>query len=284
MLALVCSMSAFAESITLTEGLARPESAYILEDSLFVSNQSGGGMLKDGIGWIQKLDLMGNIIEEKWVDGLNAPKGLRSDGKNLYAADIDELVVVNLETKAVEKIKVEGAILLNDVVVDRDGSVLVSDTWGQKIYRVNPETKEVSLMVSLSEAPNGLLISGETLYIGGYAKPNATRTGPIAGTKGSLLSLNLATGEIKEIIKDMGLIDGIEEAKDGNLIVTMKDTVGPHSINWVDPKAGKIVGSLSGVTSYASITDAADIAYDAETGIIYLPNTNQNNIQIIYPE
>lgn len=284
MLTLVCSMSAFAESITLTQGLARPESAYILEESLFISNQSGGGMLKDGIGWIQKLDLNGNIIEEKWVEGLNAPKGLRSDGKKLYAADIDELVVIDLFTKAVEKIKVEGAILLNDVVVDRDGTVLVSDTWGQKIYRVNAQTKEVSLMVSLEEAPNGLLISGETLYVGGYAKPNATRNGPVAGTKGSLISIHLSTGEQKEIIKDMGLIDGIEEAKDGLLIVTMKDSVGPHSINWVDPKAGKVVGSLAGVTSYASITDAADLAYDAKSGIIYLPNTNQNNIQIIYPE
>lgn len=283
-LCLATSLSAFAEVVTLTQGLARPESAYILGDSLFVSNQAGGGMVKDGIGWIQKLDLNGTVIEEKWIDGLNAPKGLRSDGKKLFTADIDELVMIDLNTKAVEKIKIDGAILLNDVVVDHDGSVLVSDTWGEKIYRVNTQTKEVSVMMTLEEGPNGLLISGDTLYVGGFAKPNATRNGPLAGSKGSLRAISLSTGESKILIQDMGMIDGIEESKDGLLIVTVKDPQNPHSINWVDPKTSKIVGSLAGVTPMASITDAADLAYNPETGIIYLPNTNNHNIQVIIPE
>ncbi len=284
MIGLVYSLSAFAETVTLTQGLARPESAYIHGDALFISNMSGGGMLKDGIGWIQKLDLKGNVVEEKWIEGLNAPKGLRSDGEKLYTADIDELVIIDLKTKAVEKIKVEGAILLNDVVIDRDGTILISDTWGEKIFRVNTQTKEVSVLMNI-DAPNGLLISGETLYVGGFAKPNAMRNGPELGTKGSLMAVNLSTGEQRIVVKDMGMIDGIEEAKDGKLLVTMKDvTTKPHSLNWVDPKTGAIVGALVGVTSFASITDAADLAYDAETGIIYLPNTNSHNVQIIIPE
>ncbi len=277
-LGLMLSLSAFAAPISLTTGLVRPESALILNNNLYISNQSGPGTLKDGIGWIQKLDRQGNIIEEKWVDGLNAPKGLRSDGKRLFTADINELVMIDLETKAVEKIVVEGARLLNDVVVEDSGNILVSDTYGQKIFRINPLTKEVSTLIDLTEAPNGLYLDGDLLYIGASGKVNATFNGIEAGSMGNLSSLNLATGEQKIIVKDMGYIDGIEKDNAGTLLVTMK---GAQSLSWVNAETGKVNGSIAGVSALASLTDVADLAYDQETGTIYLPNTNSHNVQVI---
>jgi hypothetical protein len=66
-------------------GFSVPESAYwdATTDSWYVSNMAGSPIDHDGVGWISKLDRCGNIVEEKWVDGLNAPKDPRRERQAL---------------------------------------------------------------------------------------------------------------------------------------------------------------------------------------------------------
>ena len=56
---------------SLSKDVAAPESTYLDKKSgfLFVSQiGKGGGMGKDGDGWISKLTLQGKVIKQKWLN------------------------------------------------------------------------------------------------------------------------------------------------------------------------------------------------------------------------
>ena len=79
-----------------------PESViYDSNDVLYVSNITDHPFNKDGTGYISKIGLDGAVIEKKWVDNLNAPKGLTISNDKLYIADVDELVEVDIATAKV---------------------------------------------------------------------------------------------------------------------------------------------------------------------------------------
>ena len=85
---------------TVTEGMDSPESAYFdpVSGFLFVSQIGGQAADRDGNGRVVKLTVDGKVVATDWVKGLNAPKGLRSHQGTLYAADIDEVVAVEIAT------------------------------------------------------------------------------------------------------------------------------------------------------------------------------------------
>src|ERR1700754_3476259 len=60
----------------------------------YVSNINSPDMSGNGQGYITKLGLDGKVIEEKFAEGLNAPKGtFVADGK-LWVAGVEELVEI----------------------------------------------------------------------------------------------------------------------------------------------------------------------------------------------
>jgi sugar lactone lactonase YvrE len=130
---------------TISEGIQTPESVYFDSDSgfLFLSQiGEGGGNGKDGDGWISKLSTDGKVIENKWVTGLNAPKGLRSHGGTLWVADIDRLVAIDIASGKISKeVPVPGAEFLNDVACDEEGTVYVSDLLTRKIHEYRRKKK-----------------------------------------------------------------------------------------------------------------------------------------------
>lgn len=275
---LILFTSAFILAQTVLAAFDRPESVYVHEKNIFVSNMSGPGNLKDGTGWISKLNLKGKVLQDQWVKGLNAPKGLGVYKGQLYTADIDEVVAIDLKKASVQKISVPGAKLLNDIAIDPAGNVYISDTFGGKIFKLDQATKKVTEIVALKDAPNGLLLAGDLLYIAGYGKPKADGSGMEDGPKGGLSSYNLTTGEIKSIIPDIGKIDGIQMLKDGKVIISVKLD---EALYWVDLKEGKLTGSLRGSNSIATFTDVADMGYDPNSDLLYVPNTKTHDIQTI---
>jgi hypothetical protein len=79
---------------TVAADIASPESAFYdaASNSVFVSNINGGVTDKDGNGYITRLTPDGKVVNARWATGMNGPKGLRSAGGTLWAADIDEVV------------------------------------------------------------------------------------------------------------------------------------------------------------------------------------------------
>ena len=144
--------------------IAIPESVVpdIKNDVLYVSLINGGGWDADGNGGIGKLSPEGKIIDTNFITGLNAPKGLGKFGNHLYAADIDEVVVINIKKGKIEKkIVLPGAQGLNDITVSDKGIVFVSDSKTSKIWRL--ENNVPSLFLDNVKGANGLKAIGNDL-------------------------------------------------------------------------------------------------------------------------
>lgn len=269
--------SAFAEDKqstvlwSINENIKAPESCYYNKSTghLYISQiGEGGGMGKDGDGWISKYDLKGKLIKDKWAVGLNAPKGLRSDGSRIWVTDIDRIVSYNIDSGVKEHdIKIDGAKFLNDLACSKDGTVYFSDMIASKIYQY--KNKKISILIEGAdiEHPNGLLVEGENLIIGAWGKE--IQDNFTTKTLGRLLSLNLKTKKITPITaKPLGNLDGVESDGKGGYVVT----------DWI---AGKVFHVLKLGTSKTLATfpkGAADHAFIADKKILILPEMLENKV------
>ena len=199
-----------------------PESVYLDEGSgyLFVSQIDGQPNQKDGKGRISKLGLDGTVVAADWFTALNAPKGLRSFGGTLWVADIDEVIGIDIASaKETARIKIDGAVFLNDVATGADGTVYVSDMLASRIYAIKDGKATVFAEGEQLEYPNGLFVDGERLIVGGWGtKPAADFTTKVPG---HLYMLDLKTKQKTLITKQpLGNIDGVEQEARGGFLVT----------------------------------------------------------------
>jgi hypothetical protein len=147
-----------------------PESAYYhaASNAIFVSNISGPILEKNGQGFISRLGPDGRVVALRWVTGLNAPKGLRSAGNTLWAADIDEVVGIDIPSgRVTARVAVEGAQFLNDLATAPDGTIYVSDSNLSRIYAVRDGQSSIFIDgADQVEQPNGVLVDGGRLLVG----------------------------------------------------------------------------------------------------------------------
>ena len=114
--------------------LKNPESVVYApkQNLLFVSNINGQPDQKDQNGFISTVSPSnGSIIELNWIAGLNAPKGMAviNNNSRLYVSDITDLVEIDIDDKKiVKRFNAPGSSFLNDVAVDNQGNIYVSDT------------------------------------------------------------------------------------------------------------------------------------------------------------
>jgi hypothetical protein len=263
-LAFVCAglMNANAQKATVqrlwaTDTILKvPESVLVddKENCLWVSNIDGASNGKDGKGSISKLSKTGVPINLDWVTGLNAPKGLGKYKQELYVADLTELVVIDIKKGIIKnKIKVEGSVFLNDVTVNKNGAVFVSDSRTGKVHRI--ENGIVSIEVENLQGPNGLLSIEDQLLI---------------LDRGSLLSVTPG-GAISKIMDGMDpSTDGIERVAPNQYIISCWNGIvyfvaaGAQKITLFDTRSEKI--------------NSADIGYDAKNKIIYVPTFMKNSV------
>ncbi|MFI5153024.1 MAG: ATP/GTP-binding protein [Chitinophagales bacterium] len=233
-----------------------PESVFYdgMAKLLYVSNIDGAADAKDGKGSVGKVSLDGKIIKTDWVGGLNAPKGLGKFNNKLYAADIDEVVVIDIPSAKVEKrIPVAGASFLNDISVDAKGVIYVSDTKAGTVYRI--ENGNVSLYADGIMGANGVLAVGDDLYVLG---------------NGILWKF----GKDKKMTK---VADGMDASTDGIEQVRVNEFI-------VSCWAGAIY-YVKGDGSKQQLLDtrpqkinSADIGYDSKSRMVYVPNFLQNSV------
>ena len=233
-----------------------PESVLVddKENCLWVSNIDGAANGKDGKGSISKLSKTGTPINLDWITGLNAPKGMAKYKQELYVADLTELVVIDIKKGVIKnKIKVEGSVFLNDVTVNKNGAVFVSDSRTGKLHRY--ENNMVTIEVENLQGPNGLLSIDDQLLI---------------LDRGSLLSLTPG-GTISKIMDGMDpSTDGIEKVAPNQYIVSCWNGIvyfvaaGTQKITLFDTRSEKI--------------NSADIGYDAKNKIIYVPTFLKNSV------
>lgn len=264
----------------LTTGFAAPESAYYdaASNAVFVSSINGQILEKDGNGYISRLSPDGQVVAEKWATGVHAPKGLRSARGVLYAADIDTVVGFDIKSgKEVSRVKIDGAVFLNDLATAPDGTVYVSDSTALTIFEVRNGTSSVFVAGGNEvEQPNGLLVDGGRLILGSVGPapvPNAAR-GAAAGrgrgaVAGHLFAFDRKTKQRTLLTAEpVGGIDGIELDGRGGLIVT--DVIGRRLLHV--SKAGKVTL----LTWFAS--GGADFGYIAKRKRAIVPFLNSNSV------
>ncbi|MFP6880801.1 MAG: SMP-30/gluconolactonase/LRE family protein [Roseibacillus sp.] len=255
----------------LTEGIRAPESAYFDEKSgyLFLSQiGGGGGKAKDGDGWISKLTTDGKVVKDKWFSGLHAPKGMRSSNGILWVSDIDRLVGINISSGTTHRVhNIPGAKFLNDVAAGPTGIIYVSDMPTSTIYQLRGGTISKLASGQKLDSPNGLLVSGTTLFIAGWGKELNDSFEAI--TPGRLLAFNLQSKEIKAITRvPTGNLDGVEFDGRGGYFVT-------------DWSAGTVfhITSKGAVTSILDLPKGtADLAYLPKKKLLILPRMMENTV------
>jgi hypothetical protein len=263
-----CSSAPKFEPWEVTEGMDSPESACVVGDKIFVSQVGGASPVeKDGNGRIVLLSIDGKVINKNWITGLNAPKGIRTFGNSLWTADIDEMVEVDIAAgKVARKIKIEGAKFLNDVATGPDGTVYVSDMALSRIYAIKDGKVSVFADGEELEYPNGVLVEGDHLVVGGWGKPEADFTTKVPGR---LFKIDLKTKKKTLITKEpTGNLDGVEVDGKGGYIVT-------------DWKAGKVMhitgdGKVQLLKQFKQGT--ADHAYLPATRTLILPHMLENRV------
>jgi sugar lactone lactonase YvrE len=209
---------------------------------------------KDGKGSVGKLGTDGKIIKVDWVSGLNAPKGMGLYKGKLYVADVDNLAVIDIAKGIIIKtIAVDGAKGLNDVTVDKNGVVYVSDSKTMQIFRVENDKPE--LYLDKLKGPNGVLMRGDDFYI-------------------------LDAGGAYKVEKDKSLTklaDGMEGGTDGIENVSGNDflvSCWSGTIWYVHADGTK--EKLLDTTKEKKNT--ADIGFDAKTRTVYVPTFWKNSV------
>ncbi|MVZ61884.1 SMP-30/gluconolactonase/LRE family protein [Sphingobacterium humi] len=237
------------------EQLPVPESVLYVADrsELFVSLIDGEGTKKDGKGGVAVLNLDGSMKNATWVEGLNAPKGMALYQDQLYIADINEVVIVDVITgNVINQIEIPDAVFLNDVTVDRAGKVYVSDTRAGKIYVL--QNNKPRLFMSDVPNVNGLRVIDGVLYA-------------MAGPELWKIDANANKTVIAKGLKLGG--DGLEPVGDGSFLVTCWGGLIYHI---------SATGEVKELLDVQGKMNTADLGYNQQDKILYVPTFNSNSV------
>ena len=239
--------------------LATPESVLYnkKENVLYVSNINGIPTDKDGNGFISKMSTEGIILNLKWINGLNAPKGMGIYNGKLYVSDIDQLIEIDIQQGKISK-KYEGkkALFLNDIAIDKNGSVYVSDMKSNVIYLLKDGIFDIWLEIGNLFQPNGLLIDNNNLLV---------------GCMNYVVAVDLQTKHVRTFITETGSIDGL--VKNGKEQYIISDWTGNvYLINKTDPK-------LKILSTEIEKINAADMEYIKSKKLLLIPTFNDNRVE-----
>jgi hypothetical protein len=249
-----------AKTPTLTMVWETPETLITCESVLYdastgkiyVSNIEGNPTDKDGKGSISIIDKEGKIVNQDWVTGLNAPKGMAISNGKLYVTDIDHLVEIDMETaKISNSYPVEGAEFLND-----------ADAYDGKIYFTDMNK---GLLHVLEGGTVSTISEGNTSINGVAVDAN----GKIYGLDGSGLKMISSDGSSSVINSTVTGGDGLIILGGGNFVAS----------RW----AGEIYFvSGDGETLLLDTKDAgsntADVGFIPEENLVLVPTFMKNKV------
>lgn len=227
-------------------------------DVIYVSNMNDNPREKDGNGFISRLSTSGEILDLEWVADMSSPKGLGIYEGKLYVSDVDEVIVIDIaEGKIVERIVIEGAKMINDISIDSQGNLYVSDSDNNNIFLISNGVVSNWLSEGLN-SPNGVLVDGERLLLASMGSED-------------FAVIDLSTKELTVLTEDISKGDGIAKVSiPGHFLVT--DWFG--QVFMIYPDGSKVI-LLD--TREAEI-GAADIDYIPEKNLLLVPTFAKHHV------
>ena len=269
---LLLATSAMAEmtEVWRTTGFVSPESVEwdAAAGLAYVSNMGADPMAADGDGYISTIGADGVVKADKWVTGLNAPKGMAAVGGKLYTADLTELVEIDTATGAVaNRYPAAGSVLLNDVTAAPDGRIFVSDTFGNSVWVLENGAMSIFAQDPALMGANGLTVVGNALVVAnlGDASQGFDKIKP-----GWVVSIDLTSKAITPYgsTDPSGVLDGVEPDGKGGVIFT--DNMGGRLMQQAPGGAAAEVAKLE--------PGAADMDFVPDQGLIMVPLTPGNTV------
>ena len=236
-------------------GLAVPESAFYntFDNTIYVTNIVGKFNEKDGIGYISKINLQGEIIQKEWVNGLNAPKGMYITRSKLYVTDFDRVLELEMPSgKILKEYRNSHSKDLNDVTIASNGKVYVTDSGSDCLFVVGKDSLEVFIQSNQIEGMNGIYSEGDLIYIG-------------AGD--NLLSINTDTKSISVLASHVGYLDGLLKVGRSTFITS----------NWSGTVQLLVLGSPPEKLLESKI-HAADLEYIPSRHVLLVPTFTENTL------
>lgn len=238
--------------------LKTPESLVYDRDNdiLYVSNVNSKPWEKDNNGFISKMNLKGDIIEANWIKGLSAPKGMGIYKDKLYVTDIDELIEIDTKKGEItQRYPVAGSKKLNDITVDKSGTVYFSDNGDAAIYSFKKGKVELFLKSAELGNINGLFVQGTTLF---------------AGLGNKVVTIDTETKALKNFVENTSNIDGIVATGKGTYLIS--DWTG----HVYEIKEGQKPVLLLDTTPLQ--INAADIEFVEKENILLVPTFFKDNV------
>lgn len=240
--------------------LRTPESVlYDTErDIIYVANVNMNPWEKDGNGFISKVSSTGEIVDLEWVTGFNGPKGMALVGSSLFVADLDELVEIDVTTGEVKsKTLVEGASGMNDISADDQGTLFISDSNGDKIFKYADGKAEL-YKEGLPGRPNGQLVVGSHLFVA------------FSGAQ-QFHDIDLTTDEMTLVTDSIGHGDGITPTTEAGVYL-VSDWQGEIFI------IGDEIGKQSLLHTKNEKKNTADIWFMMDQELVLVPTFFDNRV------
>ena len=242
-----------AEVVWVASGkFCEPETVLPLpDDTLLVSNVCG--FREAGNGFLTLLSADGDILNWRIIEDLDAPLGMTLLDGQLYLVDNNHLKIFSWpEYDLVEIIGLD-TMVANDLAIDPDGTVYVTDTAGHQVIRIAADsTQSVFTDKAQFQGANGIHIDGRNLYIGGSR----------------LWRVGLENEEVVTIGPEwLADIDGIEMEPTGALQIT---PVSGPLVRYCSNSRFEVLGG-EGISS-------ANHGYSANLGLALIPTGFDNTV------
>jgi hypothetical protein len=261
-------------------GVGNPESvAYDPKEKVFFAGDFGGpaskSAEKDGLGKINKITLDGKVMDSGLAPAadqpkMNKPKGIWIRGNRLWVADLDAVWVFDLKTKKGKRLEV-GTSYANDLTVVKN-VLYVTDNRNDVVISVEPadfmkgkaEPKITKIYSGKGVSPNGVWPARNgALLLGGFKSKDEPH---------GIYSMGIGQ-EPKLVSKPIGLVDGLYQMRNGEILAT--DWVTNSLFQW-NEKDGvrKLAGDIKGPADFC-------VVRNREGFLVAMPDLVKGEIRLI---
>lgn len=259
-------------------GFQSPESVGAYKKHLFVSNMGANNdpSQKDGDGFISMVNRnSGTMAEEKFITGLNSPKGMLVGHGYILVADVDKVLVYRIKDKKKvweTDLSSQGITYANDIAVRGWMSAFVTSTDKNAVYIAKGKGKErvKKLEVKSSlEGANGIIKKCGKLYIANYGRGTTPN--------GSYGKVSLCSKKYK-VFNSGGVYDGIAPLCGKLLITDWRNTTDGKGRLIVYKKCKK---EEVAINIGRDINGPSDLFVDRKYKAVWVPAMNENKLIMV---